>query len=160
MKPSYRIEAPLAFAENAEIVYKDTLDEWNDDLQDYELAENTYLSATANVANGVPVFLSVDVVPVDVDKKEVKGVKVELLKKDIAASANGTDKVVSPLEMKITQTEKGALKKLDGLILTATGKAKEGDKAVTGITLNAEKHTLKITDIRIKIVGKVIGDFN
>lgn len=160
VKPSYRIEAPLAFAENAEIVYKDTLDEWNDDLQDYELAENTYLSATANVANGVPVFLSVDVVPVDVDKKEVKGVKVELLKKDIAASANGTDKVVSPLEMKITQTEKGALKKLDGLILTATGKAKEGDKTVTGITLNAEKHTLKITDIRIKIVGKVIGDFN
>ena len=160
VKPSYRIEAPLAFAENAEIVYKDTLDEWNDDLQDYELAENTYLSATANVANGVPVFLSVDVVPVDVDKKEVKGVKVELLKKNIAASANGTDKVVSPLEMKITQTEKGALKKLDGLILTATGKAKEGDKTVTGITLNAEKHTLKITDIRIKIVGKVIGDFN
>lgn len=158
--PSYSIDAPLAFAENAEIVYKDTLDGWNDDLQDMELAENAYLSATANVENGVPAYLSVDVVPVGVDRKVVKGITVELVKKDVAASPNGTDKVSSPLEIKISQTEKGALAKLDGLIVTATGKAKNGDNKVTGITLNAERHTLIIKDIRIKIVGKVIGDFN
>lgn len=160
ISPSYKIEAPLAFAENAEIVYKDTLDDWNDDLKDLELAENTYLSATANVANGVPAYLSVDATPVDINKKPLSGIKIEMIKKDVAASPNGTDKVSSPLEIKITQTETGALKKLDGLIFTAAGKAKNGDKAVTGITLNAEKHTLKVTDIKIKIVGKVIGDFN
>lgn len=160
ISPSYKIEAPLAFAENAEIVYKDTLDDWNDDLKDLELAENTYLSATANVANGVPAYLSVDATPVDINKKPLSGINIEMIKKDVAASPNGTDKVSSPLEIKITQTETGALKKLDGLIFTAAGKAKDGDKAVTGITLNAERHTLKVTDIKIKIVGKVIGDFN
>ena len=108
----------------------------------------------------MPAYLSVDVVPVGVDRKVVKGITVELVKKDVAASPNGTDKVSSPLEIKISQTEKGALAKLDGLIVTATGKAKNGDNKVTGITLNAERHTLIIKDIRIKIVGKVIGDFN
>ena len=160
ISPSYKIEAPLAFAENAQIVYKDTLDDWNDDIKDLELAENTYISATANVSNGVPAYLSVDVIPVDVNKKTLNGISIELIKKDVAASPNGTDKVSSPLEIKISQTETGALKKLDGLIITATGKAKEGNNAVTGITLNAEKHTLTVTDIKIKVVGKVIGDFN
>lgn len=158
--PAYSIDAPLAFAENAQVVYKDTLDGWNDDLEDLKLADGAYLSATASVENGVPAYLSVDVLPVDVDKKEVKGIKVELIKKDVAASPNGMDKVASPLEIKIYQTEDDALAKLDGLIITATGKAKDGDNKVTGITLNAERHTLIIKDIRIKLVGKVIGDFN
>ncbi len=158
--PSYSIDAPLAFAENAQIVYKDTLDGWADDLKDLKLADGTYLSATANVENGVPAYLSVDVMPVDVNKNELTGIKVELVKVDVAASTNGTDKVASPLEIKITQTEEGALAKLDGLVFTASGKAKDGDNKVTGITLNAERHTLVIKDIKIKLVGKVIADFN
>ena len=158
--PAYSIDAPLAFAENAEIVYKDTLDGWNDDIKDLELATDAYISATATVENGVPAYLTVDAVPVDVNKNTVEGISIELLKKDVAASANGIDKVSSPIEIKITQTAKGALKKLNGILITVAGKAKQGDTAVTGITLNAENHTLKVNDIKIKIVGKVIGDFN
>lgn len=165
--PSYSIDAPLAFAEDAEIVYKDTLDGWNDDIDDLELAEGTYLSATATVDNGVPAYLTVDAVPVGVadangNREKVNGIKIEFPdgKNKVAASTDGVTKVESPLEIKITETAAGSLKKLDGIIFTASGKAKDGDNKVTGITLNAEKHTLKVRDIKIKIVGKVIGDFN
>ena len=168
IKPSYSIEAPLAFGEEAEIVYKDTLDGWNDDIDDLELADNTYLLATATAQSCIPVYLSVDAVPVGVAKADgtrdkVDGINIELVKKDVDGSNDGTTVKESPLEIKITQTKNGALAKLDGIVFTATGKAKNGENsqdAITGVTLNAEKHTLKLNDIKIKIVGKVIGDFN
>lgn len=63
--------------------------------------------------------------------------------------------------MKILQKKADAFKKLDGLKVVVSGKAKASDgNAVTGVVLNAEKHTLKLNDIKIKLVGKVIGDFN
>lgn len=159
--PAYSIDAPLAFAKNAEIVYKDTLDGWNDDIKDMELATDAYISATAYADNGVPVYLTIDASPVDINKQPVDGINIELLQKDVKASANGVDKATSLLEIKITQTKKGAMKNLDGIIFTATGKATDSEgNSVTGVTLNAEKHNLKIRDIRIKVVGKVIGDFN
>ena len=166
--PAYAIDAPLAFAENAEIVYKDTLDEWNDDLEDLELADGTYISATATVKNGIPAYLQVEAVPVGVAKADgtrevVDGIKIEFPdgKNKVAASEDGNTVKESPLEIKITQTKKGALEKLDGIVFTASGTAKrDGSPTITGINLNAEKHTLKLDDIKIKIVGKVIGDFN
>ena len=164
----YAIVAPLAFAENAVIVYTDTIADWNKDLKDLDLAENTYVLATATAQNGIPAYLSVDITPVgklkaDGTRDVVSGIKVEFPdgKNKAAASPDGVTRTDSEIQVKITQTETGALKKLDGLVLTATGKAKEdGSAAVTGITLNAEKHTLKLADINVKVVGKVIGDFN
>lgn len=168
LAPAYAIVAPLAFAENAAIVYKDTLADWHKNLKDLDLADNTYVLATATAQNGVPAYLSVDVTPVgelkaDGTRDVVSGIKVEFPdgKNKAAASPDGTTRTDSEIQVKITQTETGALKKLDGLVFTATGKAKEdGSATVTGITLNAEKHTLKLADIKVKVVGKVIGDFN
>ena len=63
--------------------------------------------------------------------------------------------------MKILQKKPDAFKKLDGLKVVVSGKAKgEGGNTVTGVVLNAEKHTLKLNDIKIKLVGKVISDLN
>lgn len=163
LTPSYTIEAPIAFAENAQIVYKDTIDDWNDDIKDLELAENTYISFTANVTSKVPAHLSVEAMPIGMDKKEVKGIKIEFPdgKNKVAGAASVGEPKTSPIEIKITQTEKGALKKLDGLTFTISGKAQEeGQPTLTGTTLNAQNHTLTAKDIKIKIVGKVIGDFN
>ena len=98
--------------------------------------------------------------PVDADKKELKGIEVQLVQKDVKASADGVESQTSPLEVKIMQTDDDAMKRLDGLVLIVAGKASGEGNAVTGITLNAQKHTLKLTDIKIKMVGKVIGDFN
>ena len=46
--PSYEIYAPLAFAEDAVIEYADDFDGWNDDLDDLELSEGTYVRLTAD----------------------------------------------------------------------------------------------------------------
>lgn len=160
IRTSYAVDAPIAFAKDANIEYRDTLDGWNDDVQDIELAEDTYISATATVTSCVPAYLSVDVTPVDINKKVVEGINIDLIKKDIEASKDGVSETTSPIEIKISQSKAGALKKLDGLLFTVSGKADGSNGAVTGIVLNAEKHTLTVNDIKIKIVGKVIGDFN
>lgn len=161
IQPAYSVDAPLAFAENAVIEYRDTLDGWHDDIEDLKLADDAYLLATANVTSCVPAYLTLSVVPVDADKKRVDGIDVQLLKKDVQASADGIQSATSPLEIRISQTDSQAMKRLDGLLLTVAGKASNGQgNSVTGITLNARKHTLKLTDLKIKMVGKVIGDFN
>lgn len=160
IQPAYAVDAPLAFAENADIEYRDTLDGWNDDIKRMKLADDAYILATASATSCVPAYLSLGVTPVDVDKKPVSGVSVELVKKDVAASADGVTPVTSPLEVKITQTAPEAMKRLDGLLISVSGTAKGDGPTVTGITLNAEKHTLKLDGIKIKVVGKVIGDFN
>lgn len=160
IQPAYAVDAPLAFAEDADIEYRDTLDGWNDDIKRMRLADGAYILATANATSCVPAYLQLVVTPVDIQKKPVSGISVELVKKDVAASADGVAPAVSPLEVKITQTDPEAMKSLDGLLISVSGKAKGDGPAVTGITLNAEKHTLKLDDIKIKVVGKVIGDFN
>ena len=57
IEPSYEIYAPLAFAEDAVIAYADDFDGWNDDLDDLELTEGTYVRLTADAQNLVPATL-------------------------------------------------------------------------------------------------------
>ena len=160
IQPAYSVDAPLAFAENADIEYRDTLDGWNDDIKRMKLADDAYLQLTANATSCVPAYLTLGVTPVDASKNPVSGINVELVQKEVKASADGVEPAASPLEVKITQTDPEAMKRLDGVLISVSGKAQGSGPAVTGITLNAEKHTLRLTDIKIKVVGKVIGDFN
>jgi len=45
--------------------------------------------------------------------------------------------------------------------VAAAAQSSEGGKnPVTGQTLNARKHFLIARDITVKLVGKIIGDFN
>lgn len=160
IKPAYSVDAPIAFAENANIEYKDTLDGFNDDIEDFELAEGAYLSLTANITSCVPAYLSVDATPIDINGNALSSSDLAVeVTGEIAASADGVTETVSPIEIKITQNSEDALDKLDGILLTVSGKASSGNGSVTGITLNAERHTLVAKDITIKIVGKVIGNF-
>ena len=41
------------FDKDAKIVYKDTLDGWHDDLEDFELADGAYVNLTATIENRV-----------------------------------------------------------------------------------------------------------
>ena len=159
--PSYEIYAPLAFAEDAVIEYADDFDGWNDDLDDLELSEGTYVRLTADAQNLVPATLIVEATPLGVGGTDISNlIEVNVKKGTVKASADGVTAVNSPLEIELREKVKGGLQKLDGLSYKVKGKASHDGTTVTGINLNSEKHTLKLVNINVKLVGKVIGNFN
>lgn len=161
VEPSYEVYAPLAFAEGAVIEYADDFDGWNDDLDELELAEGTYLRLTADAQNLVPATLIVEATPLGVNGADISNqIEVNIKQGTVKASADGVTAVTSPLEIELREKVKGALQKLDGLSYKVKGKASHDGTIVTGINLNSEKHTLKLENIKVKLVGKVIGNFN
>lgn len=161
IEPSYEIYAPLAFAEDAVIEYADDFDGWNDDLDELELAKGTYLRLTADAQNLVPATLIVEATPLGVDGTDISNqIEVNIKQGTVKASADGVTAATSPLEIELREKVKGGLQKLDGLSYKVKGKASHDDTTVTGIILNSEKHTLKMENIKVKLVGKVIGNFN
>lgn len=161
VKPSYKVNAPLAFGENANIVYEDSFTGWNDDIDELDLAEGTYIEVTANVENKVPAYLTVKAYPVDAQGNKIEDKLLVEIPDEVAASTDGTTAVTTPITMKITPKVKNSLKQLDGLVFRLEGSAKSANgNKVTGISLNEREHTLKLNDIKVKIVGKIIGDFN
>lgn len=159
--PSYEIYAPLAFAEDAVIEYADDFDGWNDDLDDLELSEGTYVRLTADAQNLVPATLIVEATPLGQEGTDISNlIEVNVKKGTVKASADGVKAATSPLEIELREKVKGGLQKLDGLSYKVKGKASHDGTTVTGINLNSEKHTLKLENINVKLVGKVIGNFN
>lgn len=161
VKPSYKVNAPLAFGENANIVYEDSFTGWNDDIDELDLAKGTYIEVTANVENKVPAYLTVKAYPVDAQGNKIEDKLLVEIPDEVAASTDGTTAVTTPITIKITPKVKNSLKQLDGLVFRLEGSAKSANgNKVTGISLNEREHTLKLNDIKVKIVGKIIGDFN
>lgn len=159
--PSYEIYAPLAFAKDAVIEYADDFDGWNDDLDDLELSEGTYVRLTADAQNLVPATLIVEATPLGLEGTDISNlIEVNVKKGTVKASADGVKAATSPLEIELREKVKGGLQKLDGLSYKVKGKASHDGTTVTGINLNSEKHTLKLENIKVKLVGKVIGNFN
>ena len=155
IKPSYSIEAPIAFGERASIVYKDTLDGWNDDLQDLEFQDGVYLQVEADIENKIPAYLSIDAYAIGVDGKKVDDVTVNVDKITIAAYT--TEEKLKPTKFNITIKSKTALEKVDGIVFSIKASASaEGQPAVTGVTLNAQEHGLTLKNIKVTIKGKVV----
>ena len=159
--PGYKVYAPLAFGKDAVIEYSDQFDGWNDDIEDLELSENTYVRLTADAISKVPAALILEATPLGVGGADISNlIEVNIKKGEVSASTDGETAVTSPLEVEIREKVKGGLKQLDGLSYKVQGKATHNGTTVEGITLNANKHTLKLNNIKVKLVGKIIGNFN
>ena len=157
ISPSYTIKAPIAFAEDARIVYNDSIEDMNKDLKDLDFAEGTYINVDANVENKVPAHLTVSAYAVDVNGKRMSDDLISIVVSNVvAASPDGTTPVVTPLNVKVQQNKPGVLKNVDKLMFTIEGSAKENGNIIEGVTLNAYKHTLVARDIVVKVVGKMI----
>lgn len=160
VKLAYEINAPLAFSDNAHIVYKDTTNNWNKDIKDYSLSKDAYVTVSSTIESRIPVYLNLSAKAVDVNKKVLNNIKVEVTYGDgnasLKASADGKTPAITPINIKLSETETGAIKQLDGLIITADAATQSnGAQTVKGITLNARNHSLIARDIIIKLVGKV-----
>ena len=162
VRPEYSFMAPIMFDQNASIVYKDTIDGWHEDIEDFELAKGSYINLSTTIENRVPAYLNVDVTPIDVDGNAMGSDEISVeVSNSVLASGDGEKSTETPLSVDIKQNKDGALSRLDGLVFHVSAKASEdGQKPVTGVTLNARKHFLIARDIKVKFVGTVIGDFN
>lgn len=152
---SYRIEAPIAFGENANIVYTDSIVDIHGELDGFELNEGAYLEVTADVVNNLPIFLSTKVTPLGVDENDLSGDLKVTVEDNLPAAKDG-EAAQGTLKIKL----EGDIQQLDKLMFTISGKAKDGTDKVTGVTLNKNIHSLKLDNVNAKIVGTVIYDAN
>lgn len=145
-----RIEAPLAFCEETNLVYEKMMDGWHEDLDKYEIRAAT---VTMEAENRIPLDMELEAEPVDVDGNRIEGIAVAV-DKDIKAG-NQEQSTVMSLNIDLTSQE-GAMRNLDGLVLRANATVPSDYRAQQ---LN-ENQTLALRDIRIKIKGGIKIDLN
>ena len=155
IKTSYSIEAPIAFGEDARIVYKDTIDGLNDDLKDLELTKDTQLSITADIENRIPAYLTMSAHAINAEGNRINDLTVEVNKVIEAAEDSNVPTTTKDLTITIKQAG-GDLSKVDGIVFSIGAAASDGNKAIVGQTLNAQKHSLKVTNMKIQLKGRVI----
>lgn len=156
------MKAPLAFDEGAQIVYTDTIDGWNEDIDKFSFAEGAYIEMTTEVENKMPAYLNVSAFAIDVNGKEIPQHRIRVdVSNSVKASEDGEKAVVTPVTIKLRENEKGALKTVDGIVFRVTAAAGDKDaQTIVGKTINAYKHTLTARNIKVRLVGKIIADFN
>lgn len=159
--PKYNITAPLAFDAGANISYTDSFDGWNEDIEDCEFAEGTYIELTADIENKLPAYLDVNADAIDVDGNKMSQDLIEVkVSNPIAASTDGVQAKTTPITITLREKKSGMLKKVDGLEYNIKLAAGEGNDAIVGKTINAYHHTITAKNIKVKLVGKIIADFN
>lgn len=157
----YSMSAPLAFDEGAQIVYTDSIDGWNSDIDQFSFADGAYIELTTDIDNKVPAYLEVSAYAIDVDGKEIAQNRIKVdVSNNVKASADGETAVTTPVRIQLSEGEKGALKTVDGLVFRIAAASGKGSEAIVGKTINAYKHTLTARNIKVKLVGKIIADLN
>lgn len=159
--PKYNITAPLAFDAGANISYTDSFDGWNENIEDCEFAEGTHIELTADIENKLPAYLDVNADAIDVDGNKMSQDLIEVkVSNSIAASTDGVQAKTTPITITLREKKSGMLKKVDGLEYNIKLAAGEGNDAIVGKTINAYHHTITAKNIKVKLVGKIIADFN
>lgn len=159
--PKYNITAPLAFDAGANISYTDSFDGWNENIEDCEFAEGTFIELTADIENKLPAYLDVNANAIDVDGNKMSQDLIEVkVSNSIAASTDGVQAKTTPITITLREKKSGMLKKVDGLEYNIKLAAGEGNNAIVGKTINAYHHTITAKNIKVKLVGKIIADFN
>lgn len=153
LKPEYKFSAALALGDNAAIVYSDKEVDWNKDIDKLELSDNSKILLTANVENGVPADLEINITPLEKNGKTLNTLTVTPIKNKIAAGATAGE-----IQYEISDASGKALKQLDGVDYRLKVTA-PSDAAQKGKTLNKNQE-IKIKDIKMQLNGKVIYDAN
>lgn len=150
---SYSFKAPLALEIGSTIVYDDKVDGFYDDIKDNDIdfRGQAELVLTGKVTNNTPLDLELVPTAIDVSGKVISGIKLDsknILKSNLDNSSPST------LEILVTKDKDVNLKdvKFDGLTFKA--KAVSANAA----TLNKNKHTIKIEDLKVCISSEISVD--
>ena len=159
----YEINAALQFGEQLHIAYKDTINDWNGDLEDISIEEAV---VEMDAINGIPLNFTVDAQAIDVNGQPYADVTVTPVQGDIKAGlqivdANGNYTTAEPTDSKVElKIEcKNGMDDLDGLIINFNANAKDLTPEQQNATLN-KGMTLKLQNIRVRIANGVTVDLN
>ena len=154
LNSAYDIDIPLSFGSNLKIVYEETLDNFDLDLEDVDI-EKAVLSI--NAVNTIPLAMEIkneNVSALDANGNVIKDIDVTV-EGTITESKDGKTEVSSALNVNLNETAEGAISKLDGLKLKIT--AVPG-QATDVQLLNTQWMQLK--DMKLKIPNGIKVDLN
>lgn len=157
LQPSCRIIAPLAFAKDAKIVYNDTLNNWNKDLQDIKLYKMAKITLTSTMENCIPAYLKLSVQPIDT-KGDIMSEEDFIIEqpKVVAASSEGKKPAEQSIAFAIVDKSGKSFNSLDGLIISIEASASAaGYRPVVGVTLNKSKHYIRFDNIEASLNGVI-----
>lgn len=152
----YDMHALLEFGKDFAIVYKDTIDGWEEDLKDFRVKE---VEVNFDAKNRIPLNLDVTAVAIDKRGREMKEVMVNV---DGFVAAGSMDKPTeNALKLTLRHKDGKRIEGLDGVVLRLDGKALRDGNAEgwTSKTLNA-RQTLKLENLKLGVKGGVTLDLN
>lgn len=160
MKSSYEVDVPLSFEQGLNIVYNDSIQDLNKDLNDLDKVGLKNMKVILSVDNAIPLKLQLKAENVqikDVYGNELSAVKktIEEDKQYVAESTDGEKPATSELVLNLTSDDTAFLSKIDRICFKIT--------AVTGSTTGVplkDTQWLKITSIKLSVPGGVNVDLN
>lgn len=144
----YDINVPLAFGPDFRIVYRDTINDWHKDIEDYEVQR---INLTAEAYNSIPLDLILTAEAIDVDGNVIDGIEVTV-DQDILAGIQNVP-TVTPVLISLIEKTSGSMKILDGIRLRAEGNiTKENSEKIVGTNLNQNQY-LQLKKMKLKVPG-------
>lgn len=154
LNSAYDIDIPLSFGSNLKIVYEETLDNFDLDLEDVDIKKAVL---SINAVNTIPLAMEIkndNVSALDANGNVIKDIDVTV-EGTITESKDGKTEVSSALNVNLNETAKGAISKLDGLKLKIT--------AVPGQATDVQllsTQWMQLKDMKLKIPNGIKVDLN
>lgn len=153
----YEINVPFAFGPNLTIVYRDTVDGWREDIEDYEI---TQVNVTATVENKIPLDLHLTATALTTDG--VNALPLDGVTAVVRVPSQDNDDIkansTTDIVIEIVEETPGQVKQLDGLALRVTADGSSEVSADNRI-LNSNQ-TLQLRNVKLKVPGGVKIDLN
>ena len=148
----YSVYVPFEFSGGLKIVYNDSTNSMNKDLKDYA-AEGIRISA--DVENSIPLELVGNIEAVDVDGNLLPNVHFDEVR--IGAGTGDVDHpVTSTVQIEASLSDPYELKKVDRLYFHVHA----GNAAEEGRHTLVSTQYLRLTNVRLRLLGRIIADFN
>lgn len=143
---AYNFESLLELMAGSVIVYNDTIDDWNEDLEDITLSKDAEVVVTFDVNNKMDADLQISAIPIDKDNHDISS-KISITNATVGANASTKDVMLT-----IKQKDTDALNVLNGIVIKAVA------TSTKATPLNARTQTIKLDNIRAMLKGKVVID--
>lgn len=154
LNSEYNIDIPLSFGSGLKIVYEETIDDFDLDLEDVDI-KKAIISITAD--NTIPLKMEIkneNVSALDVNGNKTTDINVTV-EGTITESKDGKSIATSQLNINLVSTKEGAISKLDGLFFKVT--------AVPGQATDVQllsSQWMQLKDMKLKIPNGIKVDLN